>query len=778
MLKKILKKDLSRNKLIITILFIFMMLASMLTASAISLVLELSGSVKILFEKSAAPHYVQMYAGEINQEEIDSFSDKTALVSKQQTASLLNINGAYIFLGNNEEVQTNSVLENSFVVQNNSFDFLLGQNNEVLQVNQGEIGVPVYYMKENNLKTGDKIAIRKGDFAIDFTVKDFVRDAQMNSSLVTSKRFLVNEKDMEILEKNIGDKEYLIEFLLTDISKINDFEVLYQASDLPQSGTAITYSLYQLLNSLSDGIVVAVIIMVTILLMLIALVSLRFILLSTIEEDYQEIGNMKAIGISYKQIRSLYMVKYLFASGIACFCGYLLSIAVKDTFVQNITLYMGKAEQTAIYLLLPLLGALVIFLLIFFSCNMILRRFKKISVVESLQNRNSTLTKHKLCGLCLYKNKHLDANLFLGWKELLVKPRTYGLLCFVFAICMLLIVVPLNFLNTLKSPTFITYMGAGESNIRIDISQTEDMEHQHTAIMEALGQDKDIENYASFAASSYKTENADEEQENIKIENGDFSIFPLQYVSGNAPQNENQIALSVLNAEELNKEIGSTITVFSEEKEYSLKVCGIYQDITNGGKTAKAMLSCTPENILWYVININTKDNTDIQEKINKYISSFPGVKITDMDSYISQTFGSVINSLSSIIKLAIALSLSVSILITALFIKLLTANERMQIASMFSMGFSVRNIRLQYMIRILTVLAAGVIIGTLLAGAAGPLIAGKLLSGISDLQFIVNPLNAYIICPLLLLISVSAVISISTKSVKKIGIMTLENEG
>lgn len=777
MLKKILKKDLSRNKLIIAILFIFIMLAAMLTSSVISLILELLGSVNVLFEKSVAPHYVQMYAGELNQEEINSFSEKIDIVKKQQTATLLNINNAYIFLGDNKEAQINSILENSFVVQNHKFDFLLDQNNEIMKVNEREIGVPVYYMKQNHLKTGDKITIRKGNFCLEFTIKDFIRDVQMNSSLVTSKRFLINESDMKILEENIGEKEYLIEFLLTDISKINEFEALYQSSKLPQNGTAITYSLYQLLNSLSDGIVAAVIILVTIMLMLIALVSLRFILLSTIAEDYQEIGNMKAIGISYKQIKSLYFIKYLFVCGIACIFGYLLSIAVKDIFVQNIILYMGKAEQTSIHLLFSLLGAFLIFLLIVCSCNIILRRFKKISVVEALQNRDSNTKKYKLHGLCLHKNKYLNVNLFLGWNELFIKLKTYGLLCFVFIICMFLIAVPLNFLNTLQDPTFITYMGAGESNIRIDISQTENMYSEYIAIIKTLEQDQDIENYTSFVTSSYKIQSNDKEQENIKIENGNFDIFPLQYVSGNAPQNKNQIALSVMNAEELNKQIGSTITVFSKDKEYILEVCGIYQDITNGGETAKAMLPYDAENVLWYVINLDIKNGLNISEKINEYKSSFPSVKITDMESYVSQTFGSVISSLDVIIKLSIVLSLAVAVLITALFIKLLITNEKKQIASMLSIGFSIRNIRQQYMIRILSVLAVGIIIGTISSRTIGSYIAGKLLTGISHLQFIINPFNAYIICPMLLLISVSSVIVISTKIIKKISIMTLENE-
>ena len=41
--------------------------------------------------------------------------------------------------------------------------------------------------------------------------------------------------------------------------------------------------------------------------------------------------------------------------------------------------------------------------------------------------------------------------------------------------------------------------------------------------------------------------------ENLNIETGDFSLFPLDYVNGTAPQQENEIALSFLNAREMEK---------------------------------------------------------------------------------------------------------------------------------------------------------------------------------------------------------------------------------
>ena len=45
----------------------------------------------------------------------------------------------------------------------------------------------------------------------------------------------------------------------------------------------------------------------------------------------------------------------------------------------------------------------------------------------------------------------------------------------------------------------------------------------------------------------------DGSEENIKIELGDHSIFPIQYTEGRAPAVENEIALSSLNADEMSK---------------------------------------------------------------------------------------------------------------------------------------------------------------------------------------------------------------------------------
>lgn len=61
---------------------------------------------------------------------------------------------------------------------------------------------------------------------------------------------------------------------------------------------------------------------------------------------------------------------------------------------------------------------------------------------------------------------------------------------------------------------------------------------------------------------------------------------------------------SYANASEngINKKVGDEVIVKVAGTNKAMTVCGIYQDITNGGKTAKAdaSLGLNEESILWY----------------------------------------------------------------------------------------------------------------------------------------------------------------------------------
>ncbi|HDR6311295.1 TPA: FtsX-like permease family protein [Bacillus cereus] len=770
MIRRMLKRDFSQNKMIITILFMFIMLSSLLMASASSNVINLLNSMDQLFKVSNAPHFVQMHAGEIDQKSIESFVAKTPFVKEQQTAEMIQIGGSNIFIKKKNEAEHNSVMDISFVKQNSKFDFLLNLNNEVIDVRKGEIGVPIYYMQKYNLRIGDKIWVFKNNNELELTISSFVRDVQMNPSIVSSKRFVISDEDFERVKGNFEEREYLIEFQLTDVNKINEFETLYESSNLPQKGPSITFALFKTLNSLTDGIIAAVLIIISALLMVIASLCIRFTIMTSMEEDYREIGIMKAIGITSKEIQKLYVTKYVVIAASGCICGYILSLFVTKIFTSNISLYMGTANTSVLHFIVPLIITTLLFLAVILFCRLILRNFRRITAIDALRSRDNLGKRKVKSSFLLSQTKITNVNIFIGIQDVVKRFKLYRVLSIVLIIAVFMIVVPVNFLYTIQSPEFVNYMGTGKSDIRIDLQQSEIIEKRFKDVISYIRNDEEVEKYAAFVTSTFKVVNADGTHENLHVEVGDFTQFPLDYIQGMAPENENEIGLSYMNANELKKNVGDKIVLFVDGKEKALTISGTYQDVTNGGKTAKASFSYNSENILWYVVNVDMKPTVNLQEKVKEYKHNFSSAKITDTDDYLTQTLGETIKQLRLVTQVAILIAILISVLITAMFFKMLLAKDSSQILIMKNIGFSYKDIRIQYITRSIVIVLLGIVTGTLLAATFGEMLVSWFGSfmGAAHIKFVVNPIVSYVICPAILFISVTATTLFSSFTMKQ----------
>ncbi|QQK78984.1 FtsX-like permease family protein [Salicibibacter cibi] len=780
MLFKMLRKDIAQKKTITAALFILITLSSLFVASGSNMAMELTHSMNTLFTKSNAPHFVQMHAGELDEAAIDHFASRNSDVKEQQLVEMVNIDGLNLTLGDNPTPETSGIMDHYFVEQNKKFDYLLNLENEIIQVSQGEIAVPVYFMQQYNLNLGDKIRIADSPFDATFTVVDFVRDVQMNPSIIHSKRFVVHNDDLDMLSKNVGEIEYMVEFLLTDLSKLSEFRNAYQTAGMPQQGPNIDYPLFQTLHALTDGVVAAAILFVSVMLTLIAMLCIRFIMLTTLEEDYREIGIMKAVGIEQKDIKKMYLFKYIMLAALASVTGFLISLFLNDLLTANIQLYFGAAEKSMLHYMVPFIAVLVIFLTVLLYCTLILRKLHKLTAVEALRSgymgEEANASRKSLS---LSKSKYVNVPVFLGLKDVFGRFKMYSLLLFVFCVCSFMIIVPVNFLNTVQSPDFVTYMGIERSDIRIDLQQSDDTMEQFNHMLAYIQNDEDVEQFSPLITSQFKVVNSDGAEENITVESGDFSIFPLEYLEGDPPLREQEIALSYLNGQELEKNAGDRLHLIINGQEQEMIVSGIYQDVTNGGRTAKALMPFNPDTVLWYEVSVDVKHPINIREKLDEYAEIFHPAKVTDLQGYLAETFGHTIEQLRLLTVLAIIIAVSIALLMTSLFLKMLIAKDDAQISIMKSIGFSFKDIRTQYVTRTLLVLGVGIIFGTIVANTVGQRVVSLLLSfmGASEISFVIDPIQAYILCPLLLMIVVTIATFMSIVSIKKSSIADLDAE-
>jgi putative ABC transport system permease protein len=755
------------------VVFAFILLSALLVASGSNLIMELTSSLDALLETAQAPHFVQMHAGEINQAEIERWAAANGLVKEQQTVEMITVDGSTLTLGGGATAEGSSVMDISFVTQNRAFDFLLDLDNRVIQLSPGEVAVPIYYMERDDLELGDTVTISDEGFERTFTIAAFVRDAQMNPAIVHSKRFLVHADDYSALREHFADTEYLIEFLLTDADQVDQFSQAYLSSGLPQKGTSVDRTLFKMLNGLSDGIVAGVVIVLSLLLMIIAILCLRFTILATIEEDTKEIGVMKAIGIGKGDIKRIYLAKYVVMGVLASLAGYLASLLINPLLSANVMLTMGQAPKGVIEYAVPIVAAGSISLMVFGSCALILRRLNRISAVEALRSGTVGTSAKNLPGLKLERSPLPNVNVFLGFRDVVQRFKLFGLLCFVFFFSAFVIIVPVHFLTTIQSPSFISYMGIGQSDIRIDLRQSEDMGQRFDRMLTTLTDDPDVERFSPLVTSQFTMVGSDGAEETINIETGDFSIFPLDYVEGTAPEQEDEIALSSLNAQEMEKQVGDTLLLIVDGEEREMTVSGIYQDVTHGGRTAKATLPYNPETVLWQAVSLDLTSGSDLDAKIREYSEAFHPARVTDLEGYLDQTLGNTIEQLQLVTVVAIGVGLSVAVLITSLFLTMLISKDASQIAIMRSLGFSLRNIRVQYLSRALILLGLGIVLGTVFSNTLGQRLVSALWAfmGASQIRFVINPLQAYVLLPLLLMLAVSITTLISMANIKETNI-------
>ena len=770
MLFKILKKDLQNKKIISIVLFTFIMLSALTLSSSSVIIVQLMRSMDNLFAKADVPHYVQMHKGDINQAEIDAFAAGHANITSQQTSKMLSIDGADLYIGDPAISESNSVIDISFVKQNRDFDYLLSLDNEVVYMKQGGIGVPIFYMEKNNLVIGDKVYLQSGAFSAEYTITHFIRDGQMNPSLCSSKRFLISDADYKLLESQINDIEYLIEFKLTNTENLSQFATDYDLANLPNKGPGVDIGTFRMINLITVGLVTMVIVLVSALLTAIAIISLRFTILSSIEDDVREIGVMKSIGYAHKDIRNIYLVKYVSIAVVGCLAGYTASLLLSDLFLANLQLYMGTVDRSPLLYIIPLAASLLILGVVTTSCLIVVNKLKKISAVSALRNGAATSANTGKGLFSLHSSNLMNVNLFLGIKDIATRTKTYWLLLGVFIISAFVMILPANLFNTINDKSFSTYMGIEESDIRIDLHQNEDLEQRYNKVITTLKKDEAVSGFATLATYKFKVLDNDGVWNIITVTTGDLSRFPLTYLEGTSPAAENEIALSYLNANEMQKRIGDRVTVLANGEEHNLVVSGIYQDVTNGGRTAKAMLPSDPDSLQWYVVNIDLKPGYEINEKVDEYSAAFPQTRITDLNTYVLQTFGDTIKQLKTIRTLTILISVLMTCLITAMFLKMLIIKDRAQIAIMKNIGFASRDIITQYIIKSLIVMAIGIVLGTILCNSLGEVFISAIgsLQGAPKISFEIHPLEAYVFYPIILMIATSITTVINCQPIQE----------
>ena len=750
-------RSLKRDALSSLMLVLFVALAAMLASAATIVLLTGGTAVRSLMDRALTPDFLQMHSGQLDLPRFEAFASTNPQVERFEAVNMLNFDGTSLRVGGAS--LATGLQDNAFVVQSDSFDHLLAPDGQVIRPSVSTVWLPVYYMELLGLEVGQTLEVHGEAGNLDLEIAGFLQDSQMNSSFASSKRLLVHPDDFERLAHLGGEYEYLLQFRLNDAAKVGEFEAAYRAAGLEANGPTLTRSLFVLVNSLDPVLSGAVVVMVALLLTAMAVLCVRFVLLTGMERNYREIGVLAALGVRTEQLRRLYGVRFLPLALASALVGWLVSPLLSRVLLRDVQLYMGPVQGGVMPWLFGLVAALAIALLLMLAVRRVLRRIGAVSPVRAIRSGTSAAGHVRQPAWPGLPSGRWRLRLALGIRDLLARRSIYVVPFVVFCLAAIIMVVPQNLHTTVSRPEFITYLGAGLSDVRVEVPAGEDSIGQLKA---ALAADAAVARHADFITAAYDFVDSDGRVHNLKVESGDHQAFPVAYLAGGAPVGTDDLALSTLLAAELGLETGSALELDGRR----FTVSGIYQDVTNGGRTAKMAAAPFSRRVLWGTVLIDAAHDAAVGDLVAKYSGDWPGLQFSSVADYVDTIMGGTRTALKAVTFTTTLAGLVVAALITGLFMPLLLARDSAAIGLQFALGFRRSDITGQYLARAVLLLVPAIAVGSLLANFLGGSIAGVLLGplGLSQVRLAVDPLLAWLLAPAALLAAVLLASAVSVR--------------
>lgn len=780
---RILKLDLKKKKVMNILLLLFIILASIFSASGLNNIVTVINGTDYYLDKAGIGDYAIITTSDNkifdvldNEEAVKSYKYDTCIIGSKNNVKI-----------KDENIDTNfNILFQS--IDKSSIKFFDKDDNEITKINQGEVYITGNVMENNDLSVGNEITIDLEGIKFNLKIVGTAKDAFLGSNFMGNKRFLLNDADYQKIFDNYYKDENQTENLFNLGNKIIYVETdnpnelskaLSEVSSVIFSGSRDTIKLCYVM----DMIVAFVVLILSICLVIVALLILKFTITFTINEEYREIGVMKAIGIDNKKIKNLYIIKYLSLALVGSIIGFFISIPFGNMLVKSSTENMVLGNSVGIGL--NVIGALFIVIVTVLFARIYTRKVKKASPVDAIRN-GQTGERYKTKTIYKMKNSHIRLNLYMAINDILSAPRRFITIIISFYVCLIFVLGIVITTDTMKSKNLVTTFGIESDVYFLPTDATEMFKCKSKEDFK----EKIIDKYEKIFAQngmagkifidlhySYKVSFKDETY-NIKcIQGYNTKAEDYKYMEGIAPINANEVAITDKISNKLGAKIGDTITLEDKDGKREFIVTAYFQSLNNIGEvillnenTEINFENCVGSQMFQLDFDDNPNDEV-IKERIEKLKKILDTEDVCDATKFCSDNIG-VVDTMEAVQYLLLAITIIVVILVVLLMELSFVANEKSQIALLKAIGFRDAQIIKLHIYRFLIATLIAEVLSTITVipitkSWCNPIFG---MMGASDINYLINPVKLFLIYPGIILavtFVVSWIAALSTKKIK-----------
>lgn len=618
-----------------------------------------------------------------------------------------------------------------------------------------------------------------GDSHLSLKFMGRFKGALFSSGNNYSPYLIINSADYDYLDKDeathiLNYKQLYIN--TSDVDEIKEFAKSYDRVFVSTREESKSIYLYDMIGAY-------IMLIISIVLMITAFTMLRFTIGFTIDEEFREIGVMKAVGIGSGSIRSLYIVKYLAIAVVGTLIGYFCSIPLGDMMMKTVSenMVLGSESGTLIGILSS--GLVVIIILLFcYGCT---RRVNKLSPIDAVRNGQTGERFRKRSLLHLGHSK-LPSTAFLSVNDVLSSPKQFSIMTVVFTLCILLMTIMSNFALTLKSEKILRFFDVPSSEAHImdteimgEVIVDQSTHKQIIADTEKLLADNGMPGKCTMTiGAQFETSHEDKTAKiNFRVMKGETNDT-LSVDKGSAPQKTDEIAVTVSTLDNLGAEIGDRVTAVINDKEYEFIITGTFSTFVNADNAAFLYKDfdlghLAASNVMGVQIHFDgSPDKARINQNIEKLKSLLETDKVYSTSDFINN-FTGISDTLNAIKQMMMILTVIVTAFIVVLMERSFISKEKSEIALMKAVGIPNGCIVAQHTLRfvIVSVLACIISLAALMpiSNVLMNWICG-MVGDISGIKCDIDPVEIFIICPAILIgviVIVSFLTALYTKTIK-----------
>ena len=760
-------RDLSRNKVINLIVLLIITIAGLLLATSVNLLLVSSGGGEKLTETGKiGDAMIYISSSEKKDFEINRYFDNSNKISSFETTQTIVVEKNNLeFSANGKSFQSLSPsVTYMFSTLPKNLNVVIDKDNkQIKKISEGSIYIPYYFQKLYDIKQGDKLIINLSRDKFVFEVRGFFKDPSFGSSMMSIKRIMMNPNDYSKLKKLI-DKKYL--FNLSSVVFDNTYNSSHFEKDFTNNTgyipTAVfSKELFSLSNFMDNGIIAALLLLISIIVVSIVILILLFLINALIRDENKNIGVMKAIGIPITTIKSLYLYKYIILSIIGGGIGFVLSLFITNLIILDYSKSIILPDISEI-LLYCLISEMVMVASIVFLMYIGMRKIKKYSPIEFLHDQIEKRNKNKNV-LKIYRTKCKNIGTTLATNEVLSKRKQYIVLSTIFTLCIFILEIPLALNYTINKEGFIkNYSGISYGDMYVlnreiyDDNGFVNIEKTNRDFKELTDEFQNnnlsVELTKEYAGNALLISNSGTTQKNITFLISDNNFKESTFLVGNAPIEDDEIAVTTIISKQYNISIGDNIRLKLGDKETKCKVVGIFQSVYNGGQVVKLGDKFKKDYILSvkYIGNFTKKTNFSVYNLKKK----FPKLTIYSAEEYLGNSVQSLTIAVNSAVIVIIIVDFIIILLLSYVFIVLFINREKNQIAVLKSIGSNSSLIRTWQGSRIIIVLLTSLCMGISLSIIFGSSFIQSALGnyGIAQINLDFDLVKSYIFVPVMFL--------------------------